>query len=387
MSARPLLLLFALACAPKTVPTVDPTLPEATERVAAVAPRTILEQASRAEEPSHRGRSLEILLHLASARELPDLATRALWDPDAWVQRKAVGALAERIDEPAAADKLKAFVRRTDGLADPHARAVAARHLGTERDPDLADALTTAWKAESTPWRRAPLQLAAARQGDAQALTELAQTLEEAEIGLEPAFMLDLGRSGHTELIPALTEAYRWVEPDMRIAVATARLLLGDPAAEKVLRSTLTDAPEIAVLEALDFLTRIDHPATRSLLNKVKASTPLAHAYAELAIQARGDGPDGAFEANMLSPDPELRELTVRFAREALARDDLPRRSARVASKVIERGLRDDMAAIRVSALRAPRGLPSDSKIRPMLTDELLEVRIEVAGVLLAPTN
>lgn len=385
MIARPLLLLFALACAPKTVPTVDPTLPEATERVAVAEPRTILEQASRAEEPSQRGRSLEILIRLAPSRELPDLATRALWDPDAWVQRKAAGALAERLDEPGVADKLKAFVRRTDGLADPHARAVAARHLGTEHDPELAGALTTAWKAESTPWRRAPLQLAAARLGDTRALTELAQTLEEAEIGLEPAFMLDLGRSGHDELIPALAEAYRWVEDDMRIAVATARLLLGDPAADKLLRNALTDEPEIAVLEALDFLTRIDHPATRGLLNKVKASTPLARAYADLAIQARGDGPDETFEANMLSPDPELRELTVRFAREALGRDDLPRRSARVASRVIERGLSDDMAAIRASALRAPRGLPADSKIRPMLTDELLEIRIEVARVLLDP--
>lgn len=379
---RPLLLLAALACAKRAPPTYDLSLPESREEIGALAPKALLQAAVDDEEPGLRGRALEILIAESEAAALPALAARGLWDPDGWVQRRVVHALGDRLDEPAAADALRAFVRRGDGVADPHARAIAAERLGVARDPELAAALSAAWRAERAPWRQAPLQLAAGRLGDAEAVAGLAETIAEGELGLDPEFLIDVGRSGLSSLLPAFAESWPHIEEEIRLAFLTARLLLGDPDAEKLLRTALTADDELAVLEALDFLTAIDHPAAIGLIGRVKATTPLAQTYAGLALQARGDGPDKSFDDAISSPDPEVRELAARFAGEALARPELPRRAERVARKVLDAALDDPIHAVR---LAAARGSPSGAtdKARALLTDEILDVRIEAARLLL----
>jgi hypothetical protein len=379
---RPLLLLAALACAKRAPPTYDLSLPESRDEVRELAPAALLAAAADDEEPGPRGRALEILVARSSADALPALAARGLWDPDGWVQRRVVHALGDRIDDPGAADALRDFVRRSDGVADPHARAIAAERLGLARDPELAAALTAAWRAERTPWRRAPLQLAAGRLGDDVAIVGLSSTIADGELGLDPEFLLDVGRSGLTALLPSFAEAWPHIEDDIRLAFLTARLLLGDTDAEKLLRSALTASDELAVLEALDFLTAVDHPAADGLIGRVKAATPLAQTYAGLALQARGDGPDKSFDDAIASPNAEIRELAARFAAEALLRPDLPRKPERVARRVLDAALDDPIHAVRLAGARGLPALAAD-KARAMLTDEILAVRIEAARLLL----
>ncbi len=374
---RILVVLLALAgCAKKPPSTVDPSLPERRDTVEAGGPAEILQAAVDDEEPGPRGRALEILLAEAPPDALARLALRGTWDPEPWVQRRVIRAVAARLPEPAARAILHDFVRRTDGIADPYARALAGDALTD--DPELPALFAAAWRAERLPWRAAPLQLAAARRGDAAATEAHAPQIEEADIGMEPAFVLDIGRSGLTALLPAFAAAWPWVEEDIRLAVAAARLLLGDPEAEKLWREALSSDDELAVLEGLDFLTSMDHPAVAALLQRVKGDIPLAQRYADLAIQARGDGPDRSFEAAIDDPDPEIRALAVRFAGEALGRPDLAPKAARIADKVVSRGLSDPSHAVRLAALRAARKAP-DATVRALLTDELIEIRIEAA--------
>lgn len=385
LAALPLVL--ALGCSARKTTVLDLDIPERKTTVEGAAPSQILTAAMNDEEPGHRARALQILIGRAPSSELPALATRALWDPEPWVQRVSVQALILRLPDPQVRESLLGFVLRTDELADPHARATAAVALNPAADPTIARAIHDGWRAERAPWRQAPLQLVAAQLGDADALTALAETLAEGEIGLEPDFLLAIGRSGLPALIEPLTQATPWVEPDIRLSVLTARLLLGDPQAERELRTTLTGGEEIAVLEALDFLTRIDHPAAHELIGKVKASTPLAQSYAAMALRARGDGPDRRFDEAMDRGDAETRELAVRFAGEALDRQDLARKAQKVALRVIDQGLTDPTHAVRLAALRsatADRFADTLDKIRPLLTDELTDVRIEAARVLIA---
>jgi len=380
-------LVLALGCTSRKGPDLDLDIPEQDTRVQEMSPSNLLLAAMNDEEPGHRARAFEILIARAAPADLEQLATRALWDPEPWVQRVSVRALGARLAEPSVKSALQAFVSRTDAIADPHARAMTAVALDPSTDPAIAQTVRDAWRAERAPWRQAPLQLVAAQLGDDEALAALSETLAEGEIGLEPDFLLAIGRSGLTALIDPLTQATPWVEPDIRLSVLTARMLLGDPDADKIVRATLTGGDEIEVLEALDFLTRIDHPAARDLLGKVKASTPLAQTYATLALRARGDGPDRQFEVAILSEDAETRELAVRFASEALERDDLSRRAQKIGLRVVDLGLSDRNHAVRLAALRGAAADPLEStlaKVRPMLTDELLDVRIEAARVLLA---
>lgn len=377
--------LIATACTKPVQTGYDTTLPERQIQIEAREPLATLMAAAENEEPDPRARAIALLLRSSPAGELRPLAERALWDPEPWVQRCAIESLGLRL--PDTADLLESFLQRQDGLADPQAKAVAAALL-LEQGRDLGELLRSGWRAERRPWRAAPLQLAAARVGDADAMEALAATLAEGELGLDPDFLLDIGRSGLAELIPALAQASEVAEPDIAIALLSSRLLLGDPDADKMLRQRITSGEELEVLEILDFLTPIDSPVSTRLIGKVKANSPLARRYADLALAARRGEPVLAFDLAIDSEDPELRSLVIRFATEGLSPATLAKRDERRLSRLLAEGLSDRDPIVRATTLRSATPfseLLSSEQIRPHLADEVIDVRIEAAGLLWQP--
>ncbi len=201
---------LAAGCAHQASTAIDPTLPEsdaARDRGTAVE---ILTRAADDAEPGPRGRALGLLIRASREPGGGEWGARALWDPDAWVQREAVHALAERLPEPASRDLLIDYVGRD--TAEPYVRGSAALALARSGSTDTRDALAAAWRAEPAPWRAAPLQLAAAVLGDAEAIEPLARTIASGELPLEVDFVLDVGTSG----CPTPRRPLGWATPRAR---------------------------------------------------------------------------------------------------------------------------------------------------------------------------
>lgn len=379
-------LIAAMACAPKRARWDDPSLPEAAADIPMVAPLGVLAEGADSDDPSVRGRALDLLIR-ADSDPAGDWARRALWDPDPWVQRRGVTALTSRIDAPGATDLLEQYVRRTDAMADAYAQGSAALRLVEVGDVDVATDVANAWPRK-TDFEAPPLQLAALALGDAAALEPLGAHLAQGEVALEPEFVLDLGRSGDTRLVPYLATGQEWVEDELQLAWATARLQLGDKDAAKLLHKALDGDDPLAALEALDFLSALPGEASTELIRKARSGgTDIAQAYAAMALAARGEGTADPLEDAVLSDDPELRALAARFAADTLAQHDPPRRAEKVARKVLEQALVDEALAVRVAALRSAATLGvlvPEPPVRAQLVDELLAVRIEAAGALLA---
>lgn len=380
--------LLLAACAPKRVAWTDPTLPEKSEEVALQAPIAVLTEGADSDDPSVRGRALDLLIRTAAGPDLPKWGNRAMWDPDGWVQRTAVDALAARIDDNAAAAVLDSFARRTDDLADPYARGAAGIRLFEAGHTDVADAMSQAWRDEPAAWRAAPLQLAALRLGDTDASAPLSQALANADIGLEPMFLLDIGASGQAELIEPLARGDEWVEDEMRLAFDTGRFLLGDDSAGKALERALNGSDPLVALEALDYLTAIPGDRATSLIRKARnGGTDLARTYAELALAARADGDTAMFSQAVLDPDPEMRALAARFAAEAAVRPDATRKTTKAAKRILEQVLADEDMEVRIAALKACTAvgvLVAEPTVAVHMADELLSVRVEAAGALLS---
>ena len=382
-----LIVLVQPACAAKRQVWDDPSLPEASEAVEAAAPSRILQDGAGSDDPSVRGRALELLLRTADRVDEAGYARRALWDPDPWVQSRAVEALGERLDEAAAVELLTDFVRRSDDLASPYARSAAALRLHRAGHDGFVDALSAAWRQEPRAGTAAPLQLAALVLGDAEAEAPLARALATGDVALEPGFLLDVGRSGQAGLVDDLAAGADWVEPEMHLAYAVARLLLGDDRGAQLVQRALDGDDALAAFEALDYLTAVEDEAADRLVRKARrGGTERTRTYADLALAAGGDGdPDDLGEA-MLDPDPEIRALAARFAGLAPDRHDKPRKAARTARKVVETALGDEALEVRVAALRAAGRLGMDGLREPVeerLRDEYQAVRIEAAGALL----
>ena len=383
-------LLLATACAPKRVVWSDPSLPDPKEEVEVLAPTAVLQEGARSEDPGDRARALSTLIRLAPTVSEGGWDQRALWDPDGWVQLQGVIAVADRLDEPQSVQVLEAFVRRTDGLVDDYARGAAGTRLARAGHTGTKDALHAAWSSTKNPWHAAPVQLAAAAMGDAEALAPLKKSLADADVPMEPTFLLDVGRSG-LDLASSLEAGNEWVEPEMRLAFATARLQLGDKGGAAVLRSALEGDDELAALEALDYVSRLDGEHGERLLKRARTGgSELARVYADLALISRGVGSSKQLDTAIHHDDREIRELAVRFATELADGDDAERRAVKQARRILRTGINDEDLAVRLRALRgvATLGLGmGSSTIEKHLADEMLSVRIEAAGALLASSR
>lgn len=374
------------ACRPPVDEGLDAALPDAATPVEVQDPVRVLEDAAANLDPTPRGRALDLLILAATEPAGGAYGPRALYDPDPWVQRKAVEALAMRLNEPETQALLRKYVGRSD--IDPYVRQSAAMHLarhGGAATDGLRDVMSAAWRAESQAWRQAPLALAAASLGDRDAIAPLAAAISRADIGLEVEFVLDLGRSGLEELVPPLREGAAWVEDEMALPYACAQILLGDPSGESVLRKALASDDEEIRLEAIDYLARMDGAVARSLLERAAADpSDLVRAYAEGALAARGERSLDKLERLMESPDREMRLIAVRFASEAAQPvGGGGRRAGRVAKRIVRTGLVDGDVEVRMNAFGAIGQLDlegEDASLTAGLADEYLAVRVEAAG-------
>ena len=379
-------LFLAPGCKKQGAAVVDLDLPEKPTVTSEQPPQDILEDAAGSLEPSHRGHALASLIATSEQPGGGPWGPRALFDPDAWVQRQGVQALVGRLSEPETVAHLVAYVARDS--ADPYSRSFAAVRMQAHSSPELRDALSTAWRSEPMRWRAAPLALGALVHGDDAALTPLSAALSRGDLALEPQFVADVGRSGRTELLPALQEGEDWVEPELELAYAVARLSLGDPSGEQLLRKALSSDDSGAQLEALTHLSEIQGPVADALLKRARSQgSDLVRAWAELALAARGQADPSVIVVASGSADAEIRALAARFAGERLAVGDLRSRKAqRQLENVLRTSLADGRAIVRRSALLGLEHAPLEDRkllLSTVLMDDSLENRLQAAGMLL----
>jgi len=384
---RGLMLLCLLACANKRVRWDDPGLSDVSTSVVAQAPIEVLRAGASDDDPSNRGRAIALLIRLSS-EEASAWGQRALWDPDGWVQRQGVLALVERGADPAVLDQLAAYVRRTDPLADPYARGAAAIRLARLGRTEIRADVSRAWRLEPHSWRAAPLLLAAMVLGDADAREPLRTALTNADISLEPGFLVDLGTSELPALLDALDAGTPRVEEEMALAWVIARFLLGDPAGEREITLALTGDDALMGLEALDYLVEIPAEKVTKILQKARTSpNEIVRVCAGAALAGRGAAKADLLIEAAMNDDPEARAQAVFFASRLASLPDEDRASSRVIRKVLELTLDDERLDVRLAALRAATvtgTMASEAAIRVHMVDELLAVRIEAAGALLA---
>jgi hypothetical protein len=381
-----LTLLPASGCKKQGPSIVDLDLPEKPTITSQRPPLEILEDAAGSLDPSHRGHALSTLIATARDPGGGEWGPRALYDPDAWVQRQGVQALVGRLSEPETVEHLEAYVSRDS--ADPYSRSYAAVRLQDHSSPALRDALSEAWRTEPMRWKAAPLALGALVHGDDDARVPLSAALARGDVALEPQFIADVGRSGRPELLDALQEGEDWVEPELALAYAVARISLGDPSGEQLLRKALGSDDSGAQLEALTHLSEIQGPIADALLKRARnQGSDLVRAWAELALAARGQADPSVIVVASGSADAEIRALAARFAGERLAAGDLrSRKATRQLENVLRTALVDARAIVRRGALLGLERAPIDDRdvlLNPVLADDSLENRLQAAGMLL----
>lgn len=363
------LLLLLTGCGHRDGPALDPRLPDEPALHESRAPAELLVALAAHDDPTLRGRALSVL-----ARRQPDAwARRALADPDGWVQQLAVDALLPLADQPVVRDALAEHAARS--WADPIARARVAHAL-----PDLG--LAASWSGVASRWDRLPLALVAAAQGDADALAEVQARLSRGEVLPDTQLVLDVGRTGLSELLPSMVEGQDWVEEELAAPWAGARLLLGDTSAEGVLRRALSDDLLEAQLQAVDVLASVPTPESDALLDRASSRGPDAvRWYAALTLSERR-GPDaGLLERAASHEDRDVRVIALQAVPRLLAASD-NRRLARSAERILRDGLSDPDPLVRLAALRAlvdsGRREPA-AAVRELYADDLLEIQLEAA--------
>jgi HEAT repeat protein len=384
------LLLGALAlsaCGGRQAP--QPAIEVALVEAGQGDPHAFLVAATEDLEPGIRGRALGLLILHDLEPGGGSWAPRALFDPNAYVQRQAVQALGARIDEEHSVALLEAFVRRESGV-DPYTRSHAAMVLAAAGHTDTLDALSAAWRAESRHWRRAPLALAALTLGDEEALPVLIEDLGRGDFPLEVTFYLDVGRSGRPELAKPLIDGLDLLEETLVLPTAVALVGLDHRKGEAMFRDALGDGNIELRLEAIDYLVDLDdQQVARQLLRKAKSSGPDAvRRYAELALVARGEqGPEPAYEA-LADVDRELRQQGVWALAGWLAcSPDAPRRDRKEAYKLLLATLGDPSPAVVQQAITGlgEVGRSGDrSLLASMLTEDTPGLGVEAAGAMLA---
>jgi len=364
-----------VGCVPKGALPVVPAAPEVPAE--AVDPMAILAEGAASLDPSARAHALAWLVRTDPDPGAPSWAQRGLWDPEPWVQRQVVDALADRGD---AAATLADFVRRD---VDPYVRATAG--LGLVGDPDAVGAFRAAYTSEPQTWRKVPLALVLARAGDAEAAAFLSKALARGEVGLELEFFDDLGASGLVDLVAALRSGAEHVEPELLLPYAAARLRLGDSDAAEDLRRALAATDSEERLFALDVVTGLPPDLALPLLRRAPAGTDVAGWYAALALVGAGEGDSTRLVQGAAHADREVRLQAARFAGDVGA--DRSRRDQRAARDTIRIAFADDDAEVRRAAIASVTRLGLDGEgawLNALLHDDDLAVRVDAAGAVRA---
>lgn len=376
----PWLGVLALVGCPKgSVPTGDDALPEAVDALdpGATDVSAVLARGSGHVDPAVRARAAALQVEVASPSTLVAVAERALGDEAEGVRRATVQALCPR-GEPEARSLLLSVAG--DEQADPWLRMMAALCApGAEAVLIIEAAL----REERQPGRLAVFALAGARMDVAGADRALDRAVATGELPLDVDFLRELGAAPGEGLIAALRGAQDRAEPEIALALAGARLALGDTTAEVAFRGALTSGSDEARLEAIDQLRYVRSPTASALLQRAANDRSEAvRMYASMALAAAGTGDVRAFANALATPDRELRELSVTLAGTA---DPTDRRVRREVTQVLAAALSDRDASVRATAARVAgdwRLHDFVPELRSLLRDDAARVQVEAAGAL-----
>lgn len=383
---RLFLCALLVGCASGRSGGLDPSLVDAaaTARVE-TDPTAVLTEGAGSLDPGIRAHALTWLVRLDPAPGSGPWGPRAMWDPDAWVQRRCAEALLERTDDPVAVTLLEDLVRRP--TVDPYVRGAVALRLFRAGHTGVAAEVAQEIAAERANWRAAPLALALATRGDASATARAAAAIASGALPLEPGFLDDVGSTGLTELIPALVEGEAMAEPELVLSYAAARLTLGDASADGTFRRALADDDPLVRLEAVLVLSKLEGPAIASLLDRAVTLGPdLVRAQAQLVIASREASAAAQIRAAWSSDDPEVRAMALRAVGSAASALTADKKALRALQALVVDALADPSPAVRLEALRAATQLTWSElpdAVAVALTDEAQSIRTEAAALTL----
>jgi HEAT repeat protein len=369
--------LVVAACHKPPATFSDTLLTDVVVDVDAADPGEVLAEAVASSDPTPRARALSWLLKGESADAWLPVA---LHDASPWVQLAAVDALATR-----GAAGQPGLQRLADEGGTPIVRMAAALALPSQ-PPDRALGARLLADAEGrAPWHQVPLALAATAHGSSDAPAVLSAALATGELPLDLHLMRALGQHAPPSALDALATAQHRVPDDLQVALAAARLALGDDRAEAPLREAL-HGDSAQRMEALDALLPVVHPAVDSLVRRARqGASPLVGWHADLVMAARTGEDSPRLVAAFDEPDPEVRRLAVHLARHTLEHAPDSRRAARDARAALWKAIDDPDATVRAAAAAAlGERMPSEAlpALRALQTDESPIVRLEVAGAL-----
>lgn len=290
LGGRPGLALAAVlllsACSARRVWRDDPSLTDARPPASAQEPAALLAEAAASADPEIRARALHWRVRAATPEDLAAVALPGLFDPDTWVQRATVAALATRLPEPEARRLLGEALRREGGEAGARARAgFALLDAGVVDEPGLTDA----WRSARGLGRRGQLALVALRAGEAAAREPLASALAQADWPPDLGLARALARAQDPALLPALAEGQGLAEPELALVFAAVAAAWGAPGALPTWRGLGDDDARYEAVrvcqavpsEACDRLVRsgrrADDPQVRAAAQE-RAGTPSARA-------------------------------------------------------------------------------------------------------------
>ncbi len=309
---------------------------------------------------------------------------RTLLDPSPYVQRRGIEALGDRLPEPESLEQLVQVVRRSE--ADPYTRGLAGRLLAQQGDGRSLPALQEAIEASEAAWERAPLALASAMMGDADAVGVLAEALERGEFPLEVDFFLALGSSGLGDLAGPLAAGTGRLEEDLLLPAAASLVRLGDTEGERLFREALSGEDLEIRLQAVDFLADLEGETATALIERAILLGPESvRTYGNLALLARGQGSPRDALALSRSLDREDRKQAVWALGRYLETGPSPRQ-AQAVRECLRLSLGDVELMVVHEAIRAlgAVGLPDDRPaLEELMRQEFVAVRVAAAAAVL----
>lgn len=375
------------ACVKPQTVQVDLDLPEKTVAVDAQAPLQILHLAAADASPGLRAQGLRSLILYSKTPE--QAAHRALWDPDGWVQRQAIRALARRKPSSCWPESAERLLARTDDLADPFAQSEAVFALLDESGVNLQDAMRIHLDRPLAPWQGAPLWFAANAAGLDGGVDRLHTAISDGDLAFDPEFLRALGQADPSSTLPALQAGQPWAEEQLADAYLAARLALGDATAVAELEQGITGDDAMRAIEILDYLAHVDTPEATTLLNAAKRSNePLVTDYAEILLAARGAADPAVFKTTFSDPNSDIYRLSLEHLPALLASHPNDKSAAKVARSALQTTLKtplaDDLVLLALSVAESNPDLVSATDIEVFLTHELLGIRAQAAAALLA---
>ncbi|MEO0605824.1 MAG: hypothetical protein AAF211_30610, partial [Myxococcota bacterium] len=357
-------------------PPTGPITPDPAPALATSDPVEVLEGFLQHPEPGLRGEAVQWRAWAGG--------DGLVGDASSWVQRAEVEGLALRGDD-AARQRLVELAEQPG--SDPWVRGLAAL---VHPVPAMQRALAS-YRTEPMAWRRLPLALGAWASGDPEAREALVRDLRSGMLDWNVDLMVAIGGREDPDLAPALAEAERQAEPELRLAIAAARLMVGDEAAAEAFGPVIRGDSTEARLEAIDLLVQVQtEPASRLLAQAAERGPEIVTTYVELAGIDRGETKLGRLRKAMASENPEIRELAMRFAVPGAA-SPLWRPRALVDTKrrdevapLVADGLMDEDPRVRLEAVRsaARLGLDVTPVAQALTRDANPRVRLAAAGYL-----